>query len=321
LSQVENHLELDHHREMGRDVRDGMTSPQKFIPSKYLYDARGSWLFEKICCVPEYYPTRTEMSILDQRGEDVMGFFDDGEGDLVELGSGANWKIRRLLGALDSKQVRRVRYVPVDISEACLEEACEDLLDHYEGLNVLGIVADFTRHMDVIPDGKKLILFLGSTIGNFTEAESVTLLRNVGENMGPEDRLLLGMDMVKPRKVLEQAYNDSEGFTRRFNLNILSHLNQRLRADFQPEDFEHLAFFNEAESRIEMHLRARRDHTIHIHDLSLEVPFQKGETIHTESSRKYTRGAATECFKQAGLTVDEWYGDPKGWFSLIQLKA
>jgi L-histidine N-alpha-methyltransferase len=318
--QILNCLSEDDRQETYREIIKGMTQPQKRLPSKYFYDAQGSWLFERICDLPEYYLTRTELAILEENAPEIMAFFSEDFGDLVELGSGSNRKIKALLNAVDGPRLRNKRYVPVDISESALYEASQELLYTYEDLYILGIIADFTRHLEVLPQRRKLITFLGSTIGNFSSHERITFLRGVAEVMNTEDRFVLGLDMLKPAKVMEAAYNDSQGVTAAFNKNILRNLNRSLNADFNIADFEHQAFFVKEKERVEMHLRATSHTAARIADLDLSVSCQPGETIHTEICKKFSRGKAQRDFQKAGLVATRWFTDPAGWFSLVMLK-
>jgi L-histidine N-alpha-methyltransferase len=316
--EIRNYVTKSFYHELSQDVFMGLTADQKSIPSKYFYDKRGSKLYEQICKLPEYYLTRTELSILQEKSEAIMEPF--GTGDLVELGSGANWKISKLIDAADGPQGAHIRYVPVDVSESALVAAAEDLLANYPKLRVLGIVADFTRHMEVIPDDSaKLIIFFGSTIGNLNEGESQHFLRNVANALQPEDRFLIGLDMIKPKRILEAAYNDAQGVTSKFNKNILQVLNRELHADFDPSGFEHRAFYNGEHEQVEMYLQATRKMTVEITDLDLAVEFEKGETIHTEICRKFSEERALKMFSEVGLTVEHWFTDPKGWFSLVEV--
>jgi L-histidine N-alpha-methyltransferase len=205
----------------------------------------------------------------------------------------------------------------VDISESALEDAVAELSSTYGSVEAFGIAADFTKNLDMLPTGRKLIAFLGGTIGNFTEEESIGFLSRLARVMRPEDRLLLGIDMLKPVRILEAAYNDSLGLTREFNLNILTNINRRLHADFRLEDFEHLAFFNKDEERIEMHLRANRSTAAFIADLMLPIVIDRHETIRTEISRKFSRESASRMLRKAGLAVTEWFTDSRKWFSLL----
>jgi L-histidine N-alpha-methyltransferase len=318
--QILNYLLEDDREANGREIIAGMTRPQKRLPSKYFYDAYGSWLFERICDLPEYYLTRTELAILKEKSPEIMAFFAEDFGDLVELGSGSNRKIKILLDAVDGAGWRRVRYVPVDISDSALKDASRELLYAYGDLDVLGIIADFTRGLEVMPKGRKLITFLGSTIGNFSGPERIAFLRGVAAVMNPGDRFLLGLDMLKSPDLLEAAYNDSQGVTAAFNKNILRNLNRSLNADFHLADFEHQAVFVEGKERVEMHLQATRPTAARIAALKLPVSLRDGETIHTEICQKFSRDGAQGDFHKAGLAALEWFTDPQGWFSLVLLK-
>ncbi len=300
------------------DVYRGLTASQKYIPSKYFYDDRGSRLFDEICYLPEYYPTRTEMSILDSVASEIMAPF--GEGDIVELGSGANRKIRVLLDAVGPERISSFRYVPVDVSEAALIASSKELLELYPDLEVLGIIADFTVHLKDLPsDRPRMIIFLGSTIGNFHERERKKFLSLVAETMTPDDRFLIGFDMIKQKKTLEAAYNDSQGLTSAFNKNVLHVLNRELKADFNPTEFKHVAFFNEEMERVEMHLQAKEDMEIRVKDLDLTIELEKDETIHTEICAKFSREGIKRMAADLGLEIRRWFFDEKAWFSLAEL--
>lgn len=317
--EIRSHLIKSYRKEIMKDAHRGLTARQKSIPSKYFYDARGSELFEEICFLPEYYPTRTEMTILQRAAPQIMGSFK--RGDIVELGSGANLKIRMLLDAVNESTLSRYRYVPVDVSESAMIEAAEDLLAMYPELEVLGIIADFTMHMDVIPsDRPRLIIFLGSTIGNFDVRTRSQFLRHVGRSMRPADRLLIGFDMLKSKKTLEAAYNDSRGVTSAFNKNVLHVLNRELKADFDSSHFNHVAFFNEDKERVEMHLQANRRVEVHISELGLMIELDKDETIHTEICNKFSKAGVKRLVSESGLYIKEMYFDSRGWFSLAELK-
>lgn len=313
-----NYVTDSFYQDFSNDIFIGLTADQKCIPSKYFYDERGSKLYEQICKLPEYYQTCTELSLLEETGEAIMEPFEGG--DLVELGSGANWKIRKLIDAAKEPHGENMRYVPVDVSESALVAASVDLINKYQKLKVLGIIADFTRHMNVIPrDFSRLIIFFGSSIGNFSEVESQIFLRTVANSMRPGDRFLIGLDMIKQKTVLEAAYNDSQGVTSEFNKNVLQVINRELHADFEPAVFDHLAFYNEEKEQVEMHLRANQRTSVEIKGLNLSVKFDEGETIHTEICRKFCKESAIKMFSEAGLAVEQWFTDPKGWFSLVEL--
>jgi L-histidine Nalpha-methyltransferase len=306
---------------MGQEIRSGMNKVPKTVPCKYFYDPRGSQLFDAICQTPEYYPTRTELSILDHSAAEIMRFFGLGPGDLVELGSGSCLKISRLLEASGSFRRGWIRYVPVDICEESLLESSQQLMTKYDGLEILAVVADFTRPLGMLPRERKLITFLGSTIGNFAEDDAALFLKTIRDIMNPEDRLLLGIDMLKPARVLEEAYNDRQGLTAAFNLNVLAHINGALHADFDLGDFEHLAFFNPDMEQVEMHLKARRSVRVYIADLDLVIQIRKDETLQTEICRKFTRESADRLFARAGLARTRSFTDAKRWFSLVELEA
>jgi len=302
-----------------QEVYNGLSARQRYLPSKYFYDSRGATLFEQICHLPEYYQTRTELSILRTIAPAVMENLK--EGNLIELGSGANWKIRTLLDAANGKR-SKIRYVPVDVCEPALAQASKDLIQLYPELTVLGIVADITRDLGRIwVDGDKLIAFFGSTIGNFNEQESITFLRSVAGAMGPRDRFLVGMDMIKPTEILEAAYNDTQGITAEFNKNILAVMNCGFHANFDLPSFDHLAFYNEERACIEMHLRANRDVSVKIEDIGLHITLQQGETIFTEICRKFSREQVVQMAAEAGLVITRWLSDPAAWFSLVEMMS
>lgn len=318
--EVRNYLQKSYCNAIARDAYRGFTASQKYIPSKYFYDTRGSQLFEEICYLPEYYPTRTEISILKHAAPNIMKSFP--RGDIVELGSGANRKIRLFLDSAGRERLSHYRYVPVDVSGSALQEASEELQRSYDGLDVVGIVADFTLHMHMIPcDNSRLIIFLGSTIGNFDEKMQWNFLQSVVRSMNHPDRFVIGFDMIKPREILEAAYNDSRGITAKFNKNVLHVLNRELNANFQPFQYEHVAFYNDEKERVEMHLRAKEKTVVTIDDLGLEVTIDKGETIHTENSCKFSRAGVERMVSDAGLAIRGWYSDSKGWFSLAELSV
>ena len=296
------------------DVRRGLSAPQKFLLPKFFYDETGSNLFEQITELPEYYPTRTELSILNDIAADLIKRVSPH--DLVELGSGSSTKTRGLLDIGYSMVL--ARYIPFDVSQTIVESACEDLQRRYPNLALHGVIGDFERHLGLIPpaEGRRLVLFIGSTIGNLEPPERLELLTGIRKLLSPGDFLLLGMDMVKDITVLEAAYNDAAGVTAAFNLNILSVINNALQADFNVEEFRHHAHYNHELDRIEMHLYARSDQSIHITDLDMTVEVGKGESIWTESSHKFTRETAMSMIHEAGMSLDTWYTDPLDYYGL-----
>ena len=314
LLRIEGYLEDGHRAQLERDVRAGLGATPKTLPSKYFYDATGSELFDAICDLPEYYPTRTEYALLERVAGAIVG---ETEADhLVELGSGASRKTRLLLDALSEREPDAC-YVPLDVSESMLRQSAAALRADYPRLRIHGIVGDYERHMGHFPPARRrLVAFLGSTIGNFTPAEAVSFLRALGGHMAHSDRLLVGLDLVKPVAVLEAAYNDAAGVTAAFNRNVLGVLNRELAADFDLPRFEHRAFFNREEEQIEMHLRARDNHRVYLRAIGMKVDFDRGETIRTEISRKFRPETAQAMLAQGGFSLEAWYPSPDGYFAL-----
>lgn len=300
------------------ELSAGLLAGQKYIPCKYFYDARGSQLFEAICGLPEYYPTRTEMALLREIAPGLTKNWK--HRDLVELGSGGDRKISLLLERVSRESRSTLCYIPVDISPAAIAGSSLNLKTRYPELPVKGMVADFTAPLERLPrERPTLFFFLGSTIGNFEGAETRLFLRNIASAMKPEDGLLIGFDMIKPIPVIEAAYNDAQGVTADFNKNILHAVNRELGAAFNPADFDHLAFFNEKQSRIEMHLKANRDMAVTLEALNEPLRIRRGETVHTENSNKFSKAMIRQLAGQAGLTIRDWYLDAEEWFSLVML--
>jgi L-histidine Nalpha-methyltransferase len=312
---IDSYLNEGQERSLADDVLDGLTRPFKELPPKHFYDARGAELFDRICELPEYYPTRTERSILQDAAEQLASA--TGAAELVELGSGTAAKTRVLLAALHRAGTLKL-YVPVDVTESMVRDCAEELTNEYPGLRVHGVIGDFERHLDRVPEpvGPRIVVFLGGTIGNFPPGSRRRFLRQIGRLLGPEDHLLLGTDLVKDPQVLTQAYDDAQGVTAEFNRNLLQVLNRELQADFDPEDFEHVALFNREHEWIEMRLRARREHTTTVHDLGLSVHFEQGEEMRTEISAKFTRDRIEDDLSSAGLEIVSWLTDPEELFAL-----
>jgi L-histidine N-alpha-methyltransferase len=313
---IDSWLSEAEERSLANDVLDGLTRPFKELPPKHFYDARGSELFERICELPEYYPTRTERQILEDHALHIVQA--TGAGELVELGSGSADKARILLAAMAEAGTLR-RYVPFDVSASVVEDAAVRLVEEYDGLVVHGVIGDFERHLERVPgaDGvPRLVALLGGTIGNFPPGTRRGLLRKIGALMRPGDRLLLGTDLVKDPAVIEAAYDDSEGVTAEFNRNVLHVINRELGADFSPEAFDHVAFFDRKHEWVEMRLRARRPCSVLIAELGLRVDFAAGEELRTEISAKFTRSRLEADFAAAGLALDRWYTDDQELFAL-----
>jgi L-histidine N-alpha-methyltransferase len=313
--QIDSHLSHSGERSLADDVLDGLTRPFKELPPKHFYDARGAQLFDRICELPEYYPTRAERSILQARASEIASI--TGACELVELGSGTAAKTRVLLDALSAAGTL-VRYVPMDVTEQMVRDCAELLTEEYPGLQVYGVIGDLERHLDRVPApvGPRIVAFLGGTIGNFPPGSRRRVLRQIRGLLGPGDHLLMGADLVKDPEVLEAAYDDAQGLTAEFNRNLLSVLNRELDADFDPEDFEHVAVFDREHEWIEMRLRARRDHTALVRALDLPVHFHAGEEMRTEISAKFTHERLRGDLAAAGLSLVRWLTDSEGQFAL-----
>ncbi len=313
---IESWLTAVEERSLADDVLDGLTRPFKELPPKHFYDERGSDLFAQICELPEYYPTRTETRILADRAAEIVA--QTGAGELVELGSGAADKARILLDAMAAAGTVR-RYVPLDVSETVVREAAHELVRDFDDLQVHGVIGDFERHLDQVPErgeAPRLVALLGGTIGNFPPGTRRRLLRKIGCLLGPEDRLLLGTDLVKDPAVLEAAYDDPQGITAEFNRNVLHVINRELGADFSPERFDHIAFYDRRHEWIEMRLRARTRQEVRIASLELSVEFAPGEELRTEISAKFTRERLESDYAAAGLRLDGWFTDEDELFAL-----
>ena len=281
---------------------------------KWFYDERGSQLFDDITRLEEYYPTEAERSILTLWSAEIAAT--SGADTLVELGSGTSDKTAVLLDAMDAAGTL-ARYVPFDVSEATLREAAGRLADRYPGMDIHGVVGDLDQHLHTIPtDGRRLVAFLGGTIGNYPPAARRTFLADLAATMRPRDHLLLGTDLVKDPARIVAAYDDAAGVTAAFNRNVLDVLNRELDGDFRPEWFDHVALWNEGQQWIEMRLRSRRAQTVRLRALGLDVPFAGGEDILTEISAKFTEDRITRELRAAGLEpVDSWT-DGDGLFRL-----
>jgi L-histidine N-alpha-methyltransferase len=299
---------------MTEDIRRGLTARPRQLPPKYFYDDTGSVLFERITGLPEYYLTRAEDAILRDVAEGLMRPLRPR--DIVELGPGSCRKVRRLLDALADS--RGVRYLAMDVDRDGLAQAVGALGDAYPHVRPHAVVADFERHLGCLPPpiGRRLVLFLGSTIGNFDPPARGVLLSQVRRLLGSDGRFLLGVDLVKDRRVLEAAYNDASGVTREFNRNILRVVNRAVDGDFVPEAWRHYSFYNEEASRIEMHLLAATSQRVLLRALGLVLDFAAGDGIWTESSYKFTRDSVAVMLGEAGLDLDEWHTDPAGRFGL-----
>ena len=309
---------------LAEDVREGLSCPFKEIPPKYFYDERGSELFEAITELPEYYPTRAEAAILDAQAAAIVeaaGAGEAGAKTLIELGSGAAAKTRVLLDAMRDAETLET-FVPVDISEEITRRAAAELVDEYDGLRVHGLICDYETHLERVPrEEGALIAFLGGTIGNFRPAPRRSFLARIATLMYPGDRFLLGTDLVKDHAVLEAAYNDSAGVTAEFNKNVLQVLNNELGANFDPEDFEHVAFFDPDNSWIDIRLRSLTEQFIDLKTLDMRTHFARNEEMRTEISTKFTVERLEQIYAQAGLEMVEFWTDPDELYGLSLARA
>jgi len=304
----------DPRREL-RAVRDGLLRSPRETDPKYFYDDRGSELFELICELPEYYPTRTERLLLQRIAPGIVTR--TGAAELVELGAGNAAKTRILLDAMARTGKLRL-YVPFDFSEGMLRRVAGELMQEYPGLRVHGVVGDFTESMSELPVGhdSRLVAFLGGTIGNFRPPEAERFLRRAAACMRPGDWLLLGTDLIKDIARLEAAYNDSAGVTAEFNRNVLRVLDERFGADFDPDAFAHRAFYDSEHHWIEMRLVSLRAQRVRIPGLDLDLRFQPGDEIRTEISAKYDRRRVEALLGASGFDLVEWHTDPEALFAL-----
>lgn len=310
-------LEKQSRSDIVGEIFAGLAANTKYISSRFFYDEKGSSLFEAITRLEEYYPTRTEKMILKQISSNLLNTV--GSAEIVELGSGDCSKISILLNSLSSEILPSVKYYPVDISETSIINSAEVLTNRFPEIQVHGKLANFLNHMESLPGtSNRLICFFGSTIGNLTHGEAITFLSGIRKMMQKGDTLLIGYDMVKEIDILESAYNDNQGITEAFNKNILSAINGILETNFEPEQFKHLAFYNQAEMRIEMHLEALIDMRISSPNFPYSVHIREGETIHTENSHKFTKELIYEMAEKSGLQVQDIFSDKKDWFSLVQ---
>jgi L-histidine N-alpha-methyltransferase len=312
---VENLLPPDFLAESLRaDARAGLTATPKSLPPKWFYDDRGSELFCDIMRLPEYYPTRAEREILEQRASEIA--VAAGADTLVELGSGSSEKTRVLLDGMRAHGSLR-RYVPVDVSESVLVDTARALREEYPGMAIHAVVADFTHQLGQLPqDGRRMIAFLGGTLGNLLPAERAEFLAAVRATLDPGDTLLLGTDLVKSPSVLVPAYDDAAGVTAEFNRNVLRVLNRELKADFDPEAFEHVAVWDPESEWVEMRLRSVRDQVVEVAALELEVAFAAGEQMRTEISAKFRPDGVEAELASAGFTLQNWWTDSAARFAL-----
>jgi L-histidine Nalpha-methyltransferase len=310
-----NHLAADSaYLALRRDVLDGLAGSPKSLPPKWFYDSVGSDLFDQITRLPEYYPTRAEAEILRARSAEIASVA--GADTLVELGSGTSEKTRLLLAALNDGGALR-RFVPFDVDANVLSAAGTAIQREYPDIEIAAVCGDFEEHLSEIPDGgRRLFVFLGSTIGNLTTEPRAEFLTTLAGVMRPGDSLLLGTDLVKDTGRLVAAYDDAAGVTARFNRNVLAVINRELDADFDIDAYRHVARWNDEQERMEMFLRAERAQRVHIAALDLTVELAAGEEILTEVSCKFRPDAVAAELARAGLRRTRWWTDDAGDFGL-----
>ncbi|WP_107671322.1 L-histidine N(alpha)-methyltransferase [Cyanothece sp. BG0011] len=304
-----------------QDIKKGLNECPKKIPSKYFYDDQGSQLFEQICELPEYYPTRTEASILRQYVEEIAQI--TGTCELVELGSGSSTKTRLLLDAYD-KQNDGFKYMPIDVSAGILKESALQLQQEYSSLEIQGLVGTYHQALTQLTPTAwpaRMIFFLGSSIGNFSETDYDNFLNKIAHVLEKGDYFLLGIDLQKPKSILEAAYNDSQGVTAAFNLNMLAHLNHQFEGNFDVNCFYHQAIYNEEKKQIEMYLVSEKEQEIVLKNLDLKVNVKKGERILTEISRKFDVEETRDKLESKDLNPVKVFTDENNWFALILCQA
>jgi L-histidine N-alpha-methyltransferase len=301
----------------GQDVIWGLSQAPKLLPSKYFYDDRGSRLFEQICDLPEYYPTRIEAWILRHYAVEIAQC--TGACDLIELGSGSSAKTRLLLDAYQQHGFA-LYYQPIDVSSSILRESAERLMIEYPNLSVRGVVATYEQALAGLPTTSlphRMLIFLGSSLGNFTPVDCDQFMSQISAVLAAGDYFLLGVDLQKGSEILEPAYNDSQNVTAAFNLNMLTHLNWRFQGNFDVNLFTHQAIYNQDDSQIEMYLHCHQDHQVTLDTLDFSVSFQAGERILTEISRKFDLEVIQSQLASHGLSPIQTWADPKYWFGLI----
>ncbi|MEB3216124.1 MAG: L-histidine N(alpha)-methyltransferase [Nostocales cyanobacterium 94392] len=305
---------------VGSDVIKGLTDHPKYLSPRYFYDDRGSELFEEICELPEYYLTRTETAILQNCAEEIAQI--TGACELIELGSGSSTKTRILLDAYQKKGYP-LRYLPIDVSAGILEASARQLLVDYPSLQVHALAGTYEQalgqlQLSELPN--RMIAFIGSSMGNLNPQECDHFLSQITAALQLGEYFLLGVDLQKPKDILEAAYNDSAGVTSAFNLNILNHLNRRFDGNFDLNKFEHWAFYNETKHQIEMHLRSSESQIVELRSLNLKINFEKGETINTEISRKFDINDIQELLQNQSFVPQKVWNDDNQWFGLILSK-
>lgn len=299
------------------ELRRALTAKRPWLPARWFYDDAGCELFVRITDLDEYYQTRTEQALLDEHMHSLVRAH--GTSELVEIGSGAARKTRAILDSMEGAGTLR-RFIPFDISPGAVAASAADIAAAYPGTRVHGVAGDFSRHLSRIPrrpaDGRRMVAFLGGTIGNLDPPRRRSMMRRLARLLRPGDCLVMGTDLAHDPEVLVRAYDDAQGVTAEFNRNIVRHINHAYAGDAEPADFAHVARWNARASRIEMHLRARRDIAWNIAGLGVVVPIEAGSTIRTEISCKFTRDSVRAMYDDAGLSLAAWHEDPLGRYAL-----
>lgn len=301
----------------GHDVIEGLTQTPKSLPPKYFYDRLGSELFERICSLSEYYPTRTESAIFDAYASEITRL--TGACELVELGSGSATKTRILLNAYRGNSLP-LAYVPVDVSGTMLKASSQQLLSDYPSLNIHGMIGTYEPALESLPASMlatRMVMFIGSTLGNLSPEQCDLFLQQVSHALDAGQFFLLGIDLQKDMATVEAAYNDAQGVTAMFNLNMLRHLNYRYGGDFCLEQFRHRAIYNSTAHQIEMYLESQQDQTVTFKELDLTVQFDQGEPLLSEISRKFNLDEMTDQLATHGLHVLKTFTDERQWFGLV----
>ena len=325
---IHNNEDFIINNEFVKDVEKGLADKQKHISPKFFYDKKGSKLFEEICDQPEYYLNRSESLILKRSVDEIMDKLGEKQISIIELGNGNSLKTRILLKPFLAN-LRKVCYFPIDVSLKMLKKSIKDLSKEYVNLEIFGICSDYVSGLTKINDfmkmknnipKNKLIIFLGSSIGNFHPKEAKNFLYSLKRYIRQEDALLIGIDLEKDKRILDKAYNDKKCLTAKFNLNILARINRELDGEFKLSSFEHKSFYNIHKHRIEMHLESKLDQEVRVGAIKKTFHFKKGETIHTENSYKYSQNNLNELVKNAGLEMIQSFTDRKKQYTLILLK-
>ncbi|MCA9472754.1 MAG: L-histidine N(alpha)-methyltransferase [Nitrospirales bacterium] len=306
---VDVHISGETPHNIKSELRQGLSASPRTLPTKYLYDDRGSELFEDICNLPEYYQTRTERALLNTCADQIISLTNAEE--LVELGSGAATKTRVLLDAMEKANQLRF-YVPFDVSEGIVRRVAQELVDEYEGLHVHGVVGDFLSHLEHIPEGgRRLVVILGGTIGNLNPQAALNFVSSIQREMASGDFFLLGVQLETNIVRIERAYNDSAGVTAEFNKNILYVMQGMVGATLDPDTFDHVALYDSTNHRIEMRLRSKEQQHIHMPSIDFSFTLEKGEDILTEISTKYDHSRTEALLRQSGFDMIKWYTDPE----------